>query len=58
MKKPFSALDIDVALHEVLAMRRPYLLNALMPKSAVFHVPPLKLVKPSKPAIDLVAMSA
>lgn len=58
MKKPFSALDIDVALHEVLQMRRPYLLNALMPKSAVLHVPPLKLVKPPKPIIDLVAMSA
>ncbi len=58
MKKPFSALDLDVALHEVLEMRRPYLLNALLPKSAVVHVPPLKLVKLAKPVVDLVAMQA
>jgi CheY-like chemotaxis protein len=30
LKKPFYARDIDLALHHVLGLRRPYLLNALV----------------------------
>ncbi len=30
MKKPFYARDVDLVLHHVLGLRRPYLLNALV----------------------------
>ena len=30
LKKPFYARDIDLALHSILGLRRPYLLNALV----------------------------
>ena len=55
LQKPFSAIDIDVALHEVLTMRRPYLLNALMAKSAVLHIPPSKQARQPKLATEIAA---